>query len=600
MIGRIRSMENALATGRALATADPSLSDQDRGRQAAVLNELARGDQILGGIDGVLLPVVAPASYLQHSTGTLPQPVAGDPASAVLEAGEGTVRALQTADGVRAILGGNPATASEAQQHMAAALVVSQPQGAAEAALLRELLAERGLANIPGTERPHVDMFDIYAGVIGGLVAGPAGEAVLPAYLENSGAKQVAKDIIASVYWSPTHAPEVFGEWWEDVKEDWPAIVGTLVGFLAAEVLAAVLLASPHPAAQLAGAAIQAALLALVAFAAGLQVMKLIGAVMSWLTLCRDAGGDPAKIHVASKAFCHVMLDAVLALLAVLGARSTRLGHQRLSSRLASGPAENVAAADGAAGGPVPAAARGDTALRQRLRDLKRVDDPERVAESLRKDELFRQRKIDNEELRADPDTLAHDLERGGVSRERYNQMLNGDAAHEGERLPLGFRSYEQFHQFKAELVDTVAKTRVDGKPIGARVKQIGTGTQFYSGNPDKPLGHHWDRKGPGLGDLDIEVTSPEMARHMLGLPSPALNEGVLVGGERQIFRSGGARVPGSFYEQFPQFQRLASKWSQILGREVDFKLKMDIDALESETARGGGPGPVVLYGDEQ
>ncbi len=353
MIGGVRAIEDAVTLGRTYATADASLGEHDRARQAEVLRELSRGDQILRGLGGVLLPIVAPAAYLKHSTGALPAPSPADPASTILAAGDGTVRALQTADGVRAILGGNPAAATEVQRQVAAALVVTQPQGATEAALLREILAERNLASLAPEAAPATDMFDIYAGITGEVLGGSAGRVLLPSFLEQSGAKQVASDIIASIYWSSSHAPAVFGQWWEDIKDDWPVILGTLVGFLAAEVVAAVLLASPHPAAQLAGAAIQAALLAVMVLGAAYEIVLLIGAIAKWLTLCRDAGGDPDKVHAASQAFCSVILRALMAMLAAVGGRAALRNRRRLRER-AHETDQPVAAESGRVTEPVP------------------------------------------------------------------------------------------------------------------------------------------------------------------------------------------------------------------------------------------------------
>jgi hypothetical protein len=57
-----------------------------------------------------------------------------------------------------------------------------------------------------------------------------------------------------------------------------------------------------------------------------------------------------------------------------------------------------------------------------------------------------------------------------------------------------------------ASLVDGL---RVEGKPITAQMQTIGTSTEFYSGNPKKPLGHHFDRRAPGASDMDIDLFSP-------------------------------------------------------------------------------------------
>jgi hypothetical protein len=333
MIGRVRAIEDAVTLGRTYATADASLGEPDRARQAEVLRELSLGDQILWGLSGVLLPVVAPAAYVTHAPAVFPATSMTNPASVILAAGDGTIRVLQTADGIRAILGGNPAAATDAQRQVASALAVTQPQGVAEATLLREILAERGLASLSAEAPPAADIFDLYAGMTGELIGGAAGRTLLPAYLEQAGAKQVASDIIASIYWSSSHAPAVFGEFWEDIKEDWPLILGTLVGFLAAEVIAAVLLASPHPAAQLAGAAIHAALMTVIVLGVGFEILQFLGDIVTWLTLCRDAGGAPVKIHDASRAFCRIMLRALSAIVVVLGARGAAHIKARLRLR---------------------------------------------------------------------------------------------------------------------------------------------------------------------------------------------------------------------------------------------------------------------------
>jgi hypothetical protein len=52
----------------------------------------------------------------------------------------------------------------------------------------------------------------------------------------------------------------------------------------------------------------------------------------------------------------------------------------------------------------------------RRLDELKRVDDPDRVAESLANDERFARRKTENRELLADKTRLAADLQKAGVS----------------------------------------------------------------------------------------------------------------------------------------------------------------------------------------
>jgi len=195
--------------------------------------------------------------------------------------------------------------------------------------------------------------------------------------------------------------------------------------------------------------------------------------------------------------------------------------------------------------------------LRQKLADLKRVDDPKRVEESLKRDKLFLERKEQNKELLADPVRVGTDLAVAGITHDQFEDMKDGDPAHDGDRLPLGFESYEQLQEFRQDLDNAISSITVNGQPATASVQVMGSSTTFYSGNPDKDLGHHFDKKGPGASDYDIDIVSPELVKQLLQHPSPAANDVVLRGGERVIFKSGGE---GGFYQTFPQFEALSRK----------------------------------------
>jgi hypothetical protein len=173
--------------------------------------------------------------------------------------------------------------------------------------------------------------------------------------------------------------------------------------------------------------------------------------------------------------------------------------------------------------------------LAARLAALKRVDDPKRVQDSLARDQAFVERKEANQQLLAEPGRLARDMESVGVTQEQYDQMMDGDP-----RVPLGFESVEQLREFQADIQQTIASIQVDGKPVTAMLQVMWTSTRFYSGNPDKPLGHHWDRAGIGKSDYDIDVISPELVKAMLQNPEAEANDKVLRGGERVIFMCGG------------------------------------------------------------
>jgi hypothetical protein len=127
------------------------------------------------------------------------------------------------------------------------------------------------------------------------------------------------------------------------------------------------------------------------------------------------------------------------------------------------------------------------------------------------------------------------------------------------------------------------------------KAKIIGSSTSFYSGNPKKSLGHHWDRLGPGAGDVDIELHSPELILHMLSEPT-ALNPDVLVGGEKVIFKNQLEHGTG-FHKAFPTVRAFCKRWSTILGREVDVKLKADPTPI-SEIARPAD-GPIEIFRKE-
>lgn len=234
-------------------------------------------------------------------------------------------------------------------------------------------------------------------------------------------------------------------------------------------------------------------------------------------------------------------------------------------------------------------------AVQRRMAEMTEVHDPKKSKESQENDEAFKQRKIENEKLHGDPARLGKDLDTAGIGKEKYDLMKEGDKEGGGERLPLAFDSPEQFEQFKAELAGLVDSLQVNGKPISAAAKVIGTSVNFYSGNPKKPLGHHYDRLGAKTGDVDIELMSPELTRAMLQDPASQANEKVVVGGKKTIFKNQiqgaqGQLLEGGFHSKFPAFKSLCDKWSKVLGREVDIKLRIDMTPPSKVPKPTGGP----------
>jgi hypothetical protein len=138
---------------------------------------------------------------------------------------------------------------------------------------------------------------------------------------------------------------------------------------------------------------------------------------------------------------------------------------------------------------------------------------------------------------------------------------------------------------------------RVSGRPVFAEARNIGTATGFYSGNPNKPKGHHFDRLAPeSKGDMDIELNSPEMVEHMLN-KDPVLNDKVMVGGKKVIFKNVVDTGTG-FHSEFPVIGEFCARWSSILDREVDVKLKADLTPV-SEIPKPDS-GPIEIFRSEE
>lgn len=79
-----------------------------------------------------------------------------------------------------------------------------------------------------------------------------------------------------------------------------------------------------------------------------------------------------------------------------------------------------------------------------------------------------------------------------GVTDSQISQMFAKEA-------PLGFESPEQFSRFSEELNDALDASGLPDAQVGLK----GTSTTFYSENPGKPLGHHWDADLLNPGDYD-------------------------------------------------------------------------------------------------
>jgi hypothetical protein len=217
-----------------------------------------------------------------------------------------------------------------------------------------------------------------------------------------------------------------------------------------------------------------------------------------------------------------------------------------------------------------------EEALEAGQRTLRKKVTAEQASKSIEKDVRFGERKEELPGLHKDEPRVSSDLERARIERERYEIMKNGDPTRGGERRPLAFETWEEYDAFKKEFAELVEKL-AEGKAITAQGQVIGTSTSFYSGNPDKPLGHYFDRNAPRKpGDVDVDLFSPELVDRMIRAGGASVNEKVMVGGERTIFKNQGTGGTVGFHDRYPAVDEFVERWSERLGRDVDVKLRLD------------------------
>lgn len=84
------------------------------------------------------------------------------------------------------------------------------------------------------------------------------------------------------------------------------------------------------------------------------------------------------------------------------------------------------------------------------------------------------------------------------------------------------------------------------------------TSTTFYSENPNKRLGHHWDADPAKLGDYDINITNPTMKAKLDEL-------GIAPSEKYGVFKT------KDINNTFQPLNDFRTKWSGELGRDVNF-----------------------------
>jgi hypothetical protein len=155
-------------------------------------------------------------------------------------------------------------------------------------------------------------------------------------------------------------------------------------------------------------------------------------------------------------------------------------------------------------------------------------------------------RQAENTRLR-ESEQYAKDKEKVGVSDEQI-------AAMEQKKTPLGFKDEAQFGEFKGEMNSALDKAGLADSEIGLK----GTATTFYSENPSKPLGHHWDADLKNPGDYDLNITSRSMVERME-------STGISPSNKYNVFKT------SDIESSFPELRAFQEKWSTTLGREVNF-----------------------------
>ena len=68
-----------------------------------------------------------------------------------------------------------------------------------------------------------------------------------------------------------------------------------------------------------------------------------------------------------------------------------------------------------------------------------------------------------------------------------------------------------QYNQFQGEVQTALQQAGLEDASIEIK----GTATSFYSENPHKPLGHHFDANPADPADIDLGVASSEMIERM-------------------------------------------------------------------------------------
>lgn len=155
------------------------------------------------------------------------------------------------------------------------------------------------------------------------------------------------------------------------------------------------------------------------------------------------------------------------------------------------------------------------------------------------------ERRATNERLRQSA-RYQVDLKRRGISPERQAKV-------EWKERPLPFETDLQYRRFKLDLATTLRKVGLaDAIP---RLK--GTSITFYSENPGKKPGHHFDDAFGDPSDIDINLASESMTKKLESMNFRPMKK-------YNVFSK------DSVYQAYPEIDAFTKRWTSILGREVN------------------------------
>ncbi len=176
------------------------------------------------------------------------------------------------------------------------------------------------------------------------------------------------------------------------------------------------------------------------------------------------------------------------------------------------------------------------------------------------------------------------------LSKERVEQAYKGDPARGGERLPLTFKDWDEYDEFKRDLDGALRRGGVDD----AVVQQVGSGTKGWAGNPKKHIeidGQEMPKPWNPDSDTDFAIFSNKATGQAYAQNTPA-NTKIVQGDKYTVFKNGATRDRGFGQTDVgKELDELSKKWNKrIYGKEdvdgFDFKL--------NTTDQPFGSGPIT------